>query len=361
MKYPLTALYYAAVLLTSATVSNATTIRAASPLVQIEGRMMPTARLGVLLGYPGVTFHLRFRGSSLSLHAATTAEAADFDVVVDGGQATRFRLPKGEAEVVVFQGGADAEHSVELTHCTESYNGLCEIESFTSAGEFLPAPPLSDRRLLFIGDSFTAGAATEVQPGKPINPSKSSRQNARLSYGFLLARRLTAQVQIVAYAGRGLMRDWQGLKSVKCLPEIYGYALPDNPATFWSPTNYVPDVIGVCTGNDFDIGLPDEFDFVRVCSNFLRQLRQDAPRSSIFLILSPILTDAPAGIPQRTVSRAYLDEVVKHLNDPRITVVEVGAYSVVPGDGHPDGAAHQAIANRLEPYFRRALPIELPK
>ena len=171
----------------------------------------------------------------------------------------------------------------------------------------------------------------------------------------MLSRQLGAQVHIVAYAGRGLMRDWQGIKSVNGLPELYEFALPDDPSTRWDPVNFVPDAIGVCVGNDFDVGLPDQVDFERTYTEFVRKLRRDAPKATIVLILSPILTDAPSGMPQRSVLHAYLDDVAQRLGDTRVVVADVGCYPVVPGDGHPDGAAHQAIAKKLEPLFRQAL------
>jgi hypothetical protein len=42
-------------------------------------------------------------------------------------------------------------------------------------------------------------------------------------------------------------------------------------------------------------------------------------------------------------------------------VADVGAYPVVPGDGHPDGLAHETIAKKLEPIFRQALESPKPK
>jgi hypothetical protein len=355
MKASLFGIHLVAFTLAAFTSTRAATITAANPLVQIEGRTVSTPLQGVRIGYPGVALHLCVRGTSLSVRAANAAEDADFDVLVDGGQARRIKLPRGTADTVLFADLADAEHQVELVHCTESYNGSCELESFSSPGEFLAPPGPPPHRLLFLGDSFTCGAAAGVRPGEPINSSKAGRQNARLSYGWLLARQLSAQVSIVAYAGRGLMRDWQGIRSVSCFPEFYEYALPDDPTSLWSPTNYVPDAIGICVGNDFDIGLPDEVDFVRAYTEFVRKLRRDAPNAMIVLILSPILTDPPSGMPQRSVLQAYLDEVVKLLGDPRVVVADIGTYPVVPGDGHPDGAAHAAVADKLAPLFRRAL------
>jgi hypothetical protein len=117
----------------------------------------------------------------------------------------------------------------------------------------------------------------------------------------------------------------------------------------------VPDVISVCLGNDFDAGIPDEVAYVRGYVEFVRKLRRDAPQSLIILLMSPVIRNQPDGAPRRDVLRANLDQVVKRLGDPRVTVADVGTYPGVPGDWHPDGTAHESVADQLEPLFRRAL------
>jgi len=188
-----------------------------------------------------------------------------------------------------------------------------------------------------------------------VNPSKSRRQNARLSYGWMLSRRLNAEVSIIACAGRGLLRDWQGLKTARQAPEFYEYALADDPSTPWAHASYVPDAIGVCLGDDFMTGLPDETDYIKAYAEFVRTLRRDAPKAEIVLILLPAVTDPAGGVPRRTVMHRYLDQVARTLGDPKVVVVDIGEFPGVPGDGHPDGTAHEAVAKILEPVFRAAL------
>jgi hypothetical protein len=146
------------------------------------------------------------------------------------------------------------------------------------------------------------------------------------------------------------------LNNVRCAPEYYENALPDDITTRWNPTTYVPDVIGVCLGNnDFGVGIPDQVEYVRTFAEFVRKLRRDAPQAYIFLITSPSLTDEPGKVPMRTVQKAYLDEVVQRLDDPRIRVVQIAHYEGVPGDWHPSGTAHRDVVNELEPVIRKVM------
>ncbi len=332
------------------------TIPASAQEVSYEGRSVVTADGSVWLGYPGIVTRLHFRGSVLRMHTRTTSDEVYLDVGVDDATPVFVKAPKGDGDVELARGLAEGEHQVAIFKRVESAVGALSVVSFTVNGDFLAPAPLPERRLMFLGDSFTAGQATTVEDGGSMDRSKAMRQNARLCYGRLLADRLHAQAHILAYAGRGVVRDWKGVTAVRCAPEYYEYALPDEPATQWNPRNYVPDAIGVCLGNnDFDAGVPDEAAYVASYAEFIRKLRRDAPAARIFLIASPSLTDPPGGVPKRTVQRAYLDEIVRRLNDAHVTAVAISNYPGVPGDGHPSGTAHRAVTDELEPVFRKAL------
>ncbi len=122
----------------------ADTILGTDPLVRVEGRSVVTPRNGLKFGFPGVSLHLSVKGPSLSLTADASSDEVDFDVLVDGKLNGRIRLPRGEAETVLFRGASDALHEVEIVHCTESSNGYCEVERFT-AGSFAAPPPSAGR------------------------------------------------------------------------------------------------------------------------------------------------------------------------------------------------------------------------
>ncbi len=332
------------------------TVTGSAPEISYEGRAVVASDGTVRLGYSGIIARVNFRGSTLNLRARTTSDELYLDVRIDDGAPSFLKVPKGEGEVALAAGLRTGEHRVEILKRVESCVGVLEVVSLSVDGEFLAPTPLPARRLMFLGDSFTAGQATTVEDGGPMDPSKAMRENARLSYGRLLADRLHAQCHIIAYAGRGVVRDWQGLSTVRCAPEYYEYALPDDPATPWNPQQYVPDAIGVCLGNnDFDTGVPDQTQYLSAYCEFLRKLRRDAPQAPIFLITAPSLADEPGQVPLRTVQIAYFAEIVRRLGDPKIQVVNIPHYPGVPGDWHPSGTAHRAIADELEPVFRKTL------
>lgn len=336
-------------------VLGAQEVPAASPLVLFEGRHSVDAEGAVRLGFPGVTAHLRFRGRALSVRVRATHELY-FDVFVDGGAPVQLALRAGEGSYPLLDGQAASEHTVALLRCNESWQGTCEILGFDPGpGGALVAPDaLPARRLMFIGDSVTCGEMTAWLPGRDMKDV--SNCNARLSYGMILARALGAQCHLVSYGGRGIIRDWQGIRDTRNAPQFYELALPDDPAVLWRPQAYVPDAIGIQLGtNDFSQGIPDQNEFVNGYVEFLRKVRRDAPGALIFLMESPILKDDAEGVPRRSVLRAYLGQVLARVADPRIVLAPLSHQPGVPGNGHPTGAEHEAMARELEPLLRSGL------
>ncbi len=324
--------------------------------VTFEGRHATDASGAVRLGFPGVTAHLRFRGTTLTMRAEASAADLYFDVSIDRAAPTQVRLHQGGGEYVIYRSDSAAEHTVSVLRCNESWQGTCTILGFATdpAGTLLPAPPLPARKLMFIGDSVTCGEMTAYAAGRDMNDKINC--NARLSYGMTLARRLGAQCHLVSYGGRGIIRDWQGIRDTGNAPQFYELALPDDPAVRWDPARYVPDAIGIQLGtNDFNQGVPDQNEFVNAYVQFIQKVRRDAPGALIFIMDSPIVDNDAAKGPRRTILHFYLEQIVARVRDPKVVLAPLPRYPGVPGNGHPTGAEHVAMADELEPLLRKAL------
>jgi lysophospholipase L1-like esterase len=331
-------------------------VRADSPQVLYEGRTLATPDGRIRMGFPGIVIHLRFKGGSLGLRLDAAKPEEYIDLSVDGARPHWVALSQGIADYTLVADGGGAEHRVDVTRRTESWQGECDVLGLTlGAGSvLLPADPLPSRKMMFIGDSITCGECAAAGEGDP--PKDNRLSSPRQSYGMILARRFNAQCSLVSYGGRGLIRDWQGITATVNAPQFYGLALPDDPGSTWDPRRYVPDAIGICIGqNDFNLGVPDQAQFVDAYVRFVRRVLADAPKARIVLITSPILNDWPGQVPARTVQFRYLQQVVSMVNSPQVTAVEVSHQPGRPGNGHPTGPQHEAMANELEPAFRAAL------
>lgn len=331
------------------------TVPAGDPAIVYEGRTANNSSGGVRMGFPGVTTHLRFRGNALSLFAEASSDTVYFDVSVDGAAPTLLRLRKGEGQYPLFNAATSDEHTLELVRRTESWQGVCELKRFDlgEKGALLPAPALPLRKLLFIGDSVTCGSMTAWEPTHAHGDPLSS--NARTSYGMMLAKKFSAQCHLVSCGGRGLVRDWQGIRDLRAAPQFYELALPDVLSSPWDHAHFVPDAIGVQLGtNDFSSGIPDEIEFVTTYVEFLQKVRRDAPGAFIFLMESPILKDDEKG-PRRAVLHAYLERIIRQVGSHQVTLAPLKHEAGVPNDGHPTLQEHESMAAELEPLLRQRL------
>ncbi|TWT94761.1 Endoglucanase E precursor [Botrimarina colliarenosi] len=351
---PPTRLLLLTALLSASTATRAEVVPSANYRnhVAVEGRTAQGTEGALRIAYPGVTLRLRIDGPKLVLHCRASSDDVYLDVAIDGGEYERQRLSKGENELVLFDGEA-GEHNIEVVKRTESWQGELVVDSFDAGdGRFLDPPPRSDRRLLFIGDSITCGAGADVRPEDP--PQGAQNSSGRHAFGWLLARRLGAQAHLVSYGGRGIVRTWEGKRWPEEInaPQLYGRALPDDATSAWDAARYVPDAVGVCLGtNDFNLGIPDEEEFVTAYQNLLRRVRADAPQARAFVLDSPMYGPGEKG----DAMRRYLDRVVAGLDDDRIERVSLQWRRGRPVDPHPVANEHVLIADEIEPVLRRRL------
>ena len=335
-----------------AKVSAPSEVAARSPLLSYEGRTADMADGTVRAGFPGVVLRTRFEGTKLVLKTAASSDNTYVDISVDGGAPKMMHLSKGAQALVAFEGAA-GPHTVEIARRNESWEGTWDISGATvEGGGFLAAPELPAKKLMFIGDSITCGAACDV--ARDDSREDMDINNAQKTYAKLLAKRLNAQVHLVSYGGRGVIRDWQGIRDTNNAPQFYERAAPDEAGLFWNPTNYVPDAIGIMLGtNDFNQGIPDQNEFVNAYVEFVEKVRRDAPKAPVFLIDSPIVNDE--ALPKRAVLVAYIDEVVKRVRSPLVGHAHIRHYPGRPSNAHPIAEEHVAIADELEPLFKKAL------
>jgi len=334
------------------------------PLIATMGRFDRTDPTRPRLGFPGLTIRVRFTGPSLAMRLSDTTGGSAFDVIVDGGERQIVRCNKGEDEYVLADGLTDAPHTADIVRRTEAWEGIVSFLGLRLApGKELLAPtPWPTRKLLFIGDSVTAGEGSERGPECKRDPPRFS--NARVSYSMLLARLLDAQVHLVAFGGRGLIRDWRGKRDVLNAPEFFDLALPDEdprtPPPRFDHLSYVPDAVFVSLGtNDFnlEIGpLPAREEYVSNYVRFVQVIRTRYPAAHIFLTEGALVDDADDAIQKpRTTLRSYIDETIARLADPRVSHALAEHYWGGPCDGHPTGEQHRLMARDFEPILRRTL------
>lgn len=322
-------------------------IPATDPYITIMGRTVSNADGSRSFGYPGVSFFLHVNGSDLKMIASSNSGNGWLDISVDGGTPTAIQLAKTPQSYPLFHFSSAGEHSLRITHRTETWQAISTIASFQlSQGEFIREPDLPARKILFLGDSVTCGEMIDRAAGEERNARWS---NALESYGLLTAKALNAQVQLVCYGGRGLVRSWNGKTDEQNLPDFYPLAIADttNPAP-WDQSQYDPDVIVSAIGtNDFSLGIPEREHYIVSYQKLLLKLLGNHKHAQIVLTEGAILNGE-----KKAALIEYIQEAARRTGDKRIHIATSNHYPGDAIDAHPSKAQHAAMAKDLIPQLQ---------
>ncbi len=280
-------------------------------------------------------------------------------------------------------------HTVRLHRGVEAFAGVFEFNGFTvPGGKLLPAR-VRDRRILVIGDSITC--AYGIKGANAQCRFSFDTEDTFNSYSVVAGRALDADVEIVAFSGRGIWRnndsEWEGTmpllfdRTIPSAAQALNLSMDPNDKTR-QPTEVArpdpekdaegdknivrhdfakapkPHVILVNLGtNDFFVGLPSPMVLFRnQYLAFVRDLRgkYGFTDAHIILAIPPMISDALDDQP-RSAIRAVLEEVVALMKDPRVYMMEFLDQGVRRGMGcdfHPNLATHAIMAEQLTGAIR---------
>lgn len=323
------------------------TVPAASTQISTMGRTHLNSDGSLLVGFPGVSIKAEVIGKSLTADLQSSTGNSWIDVIVDEGAPTAVKITNQLQQIELFNFADDDKHSVEIIHRTENWQSQITLKQFTLNGEnFLAAPLLPKRKMLVLGDSVTCGEAVDRVAGEEKN---SRWWNARESYGMLTAKALNAQVNLVCWGGRGLVRSWNGKTDDANLTDFYEFAIGDNdPAMQWDHAHYQPDLIVSAIGtNDFSSGIPEREAYVTAYVKLINKLLANHPQAHIALTEGAILNgDKKAALID------YIREAISRVNNLRVHQVTSNNYPGDAQDAHPTKEQHAAMATDLAPQLR---------
>ena len=295
--------------------------------------------------YPGVRLSLAFTGRRLSFEASSSGTLSNLEAVVDGGAPKLIRLGREGGRYTLVDADQSGRHTVELMLRSESWQGVVTLRGFDTDGALEPAPPLPARKMLVLGDSVTCAAGVD----RSVDRKDSAWTDPRHSYGMLAAEALGAQVHLVCYGGRGLVRSWNNRTDEFNLPDFYQLAIADgSDPVRWDHARYQPDLIVCAIGtNDFNAGAPERKAYVGAYARLVRTLLHNHPQARIVLTEGAILN----GDAKRTM-QAYIAETVEQVGDERVRAIVSTHHAGDAGDAHPTGAQHAEMARELASQVR---------
>jgi lysophospholipase L1-like esterase len=207
---------------------------------------------------------------------------------VDGNLAQDIRLKQQDIVIPLnSQSLASGPHSLSVwfiaaNHHFDRWEIPSDVVRITglvidATGSTLP-PTLRPARIVFFGDSITAGAVTESASSNAL-----IADDATHAYTYACAAALNAELGVVAFPGQGwtvsLLAD---SSNVPPFPQTWNQAFAGQPRSFSPPPDHVVVMLG---GNDFLSGVANPVDVANAVTGWLLDVRAMLATSKMFVVV----------------------------------------------------------------------------
>ena len=323
-------------------------------LIQYVGRIDFSDKKLPRYWQPGVYVKARFTGTFCNViindEMLWGKNHNYLEVVIDDTVLYRLQT-KGKRDTIrVAEGLSNGTHTILIAKNTEANIGYIEFVGL-QCKQLLPLPAKPQRRMEFIGNSITCGASadeSEIPCGTGV---WQDQHNAYLAYGPTAARNLNAQWILSSVSGIGLVHSCCNMDVV--MPQVFDNINMRNKTDSlkWNFTNYQPDVVTVCLGqND---GIQDSSLFCSAYVQFLQRLRGDYPKAKLVCLTSP-MADSSLAVSEKK----YLGSIVSFTNESGDKNVSYFFFSKRYDhgcDSHPNVSEHKQIAAELSAYVKKLM------
>lgn len=258
--------------------------------------------------------------------------------------------------------GDGKSHLYRLIKISESNPGGVILHGISTdrKGQFLAPPKFANRRIEFIGDSFTVGYGCEGNVADQEDHVFETT-NASKSFAFLLADGYKADFQVNAFSGRGLVRNYDNIVPEWKIPRLYKYTAPgfapedvakspDDASLLWNFNDFHPHVVVMFVGiNDFQGNPPygDKEEFKKTYREMIKDLRGKHPGVKFLLVSTKIW---PNDDLTPTVKAVYDAEIADGNKDLEFLVVHTTNEGL---HGHPTERSQRDLANTIRPIVGR--------
>ncbi|KAL2870614.1 SGNH/GDSL hydrolase family protein [Aspergillus lucknowensis] len=321
--------------------------------VRYLGRVNPETKE---LTWPGTGVAFNFTGTSASIAIAEVSGTNSVDLIIDGGEPTVISNVAGTS-ISTPAGLSQGTHTVELRKRSEASFGTITIGDVTTDGSLgVNAAPA--RKIEFIGDSITVGYGLD---GTNPCTNTAALENNPKTYAALAANALGADYSVVAWSGKGLVRNIAtGTNDTSPLmPELYTrYGANDADNSYTFPADWTPDAVVINLGtNDFGYLAYDETGqsyearppldpstYTAGTVDFVQSIQEHYPDAEFFLLTSPMLSDSfpTTEDAQHTTQSDALKAAISQLEGSAHFVDWPTQGSDVGCDYHPNAATHAA-------------------
>ncbi len=337
-----------------------TIVRPNDANIQYIGRISFRNPLRPRFNWPGTEIRANFTGTSLKMIARP--RSGYFVCRIDGAEPFKVGFNAEKDSVVSLATAlADTVHSVQIVYAIE---GMCsrrhaEFRGFVldESRQLVPAPPLPDRRIEFIGNSITCGYGIESTGRK--DRYQDETENHYLTYAAQTSRRLNAVHTAIARSGIGVYRNYNGPRTGNkdVMEAEYGNTLFGDPTERWDFSRWTPQVVCVGLGtNDFSTHNYDANLYEVAYRKLLHTIRRHYPEATIVMLCGPMLHESEEAL-QWTVLVRLMDAFHRR-GDKKIVPFCFSRQTGELGygaDSHPSYRQHVRMADELTPFLQKLM------
>lgn len=265
-----------------------TLITADDPRISYYGRFDHSKPESPKCTWSGSAIEASFHGPRIGFRLIDGT--ADFDVEIDNESAVTIRPDFETREFIIREDLSEDIHTIRIIRRSENHYTTCIFRGFYLAdGKDLAEPPdPPERRIEFIGDSYTVGYGNE-SPGRTCSQDQLREYtNTNRSFPSIVTRAFGAQSMILGWSGAGMVRNYGYSKkrSPKPYPYHYNRTLGEVESTQWDFTRYIPDLVVICLGtNDFSTEPhPDDTMYIGDYHNFINRIYGNYPNASVLCV-----------------------------------------------------------------------------
>jgi len=319
-----------------------------SPDILYTGRFDDSDSLKRVFMYSGSAIGLDFTGTSVDLIMKDDSLRNLYTVILDDSLFI-FTANHNDNVYRLAENMEDKKHHVEIIRRTEWHGGNTTFLGFRLAQSAKTYKPEErERKIEFIGDSYTCGYGNEGQ--SPSEHFNYTTENSYLSFSSVAARELNARYVAVCRSGIGITQGYGGYKGFT-MPRYYDEVTGDSTVR-WNFSRYQPQLVVIDLGGN-DLSAPlDSAVFVNAYTLFLKRIRVNYPDAVIVCVAGP------SGADKRWITwRNLIHTVVNEASadDSRIRYFEFSPITLHGSDYHPNVAEHKQMAAELVPFVKQLM------
>lgn len=279
-------------------------IDADDPNIQYVGRFNFSDPKKVKYDWPGVYITAFFEGTSCTVRLNDSQN--EYAIIIDNNAPRLLNPDSSKTYLVAKNLDSSRSHKIVIQKRTETFVGKGEFLGFIldEGKKLLPPEKRPDRRIEFIGNSITCAYGVEGDSAKCRYSPET--QNANLSYASIIARELNADYSLIAYSGRGVVRNYGDVNktSVDPMPSLFDRICFNDSTSKWNFSSWIPQAFVINLGtNDFSTKPhPDKNVFQNAYKKLIGRVRSLYPGVMIFCLCGPMI-DEPC--------LSYIKEVVR--------------------------------------------------